>query len=61
MKKLITIDKLIHELEVVLREKPSWADAEVMVVANFLILKRGSETEAIDLEKNVKDYLKNSS
>jgi len=61
MKKLITADNLIHQLEVILREKPTWADAEVMVVANFLILKKGSEVETIDLEKDFNDYLKNSS
>lgn len=51
MKEKVTIDGLIHYLEVFLRENPSWSDAEVMVVAGFLIVKRGSVVKTIDLEK----------
>ena len=49
--KKITVDNLITQLEVFLRENPSWLDAEVMVVANCLIVKKSNEVRVIDLEE----------
>jgi len=49
--KKITVDNLVAHLEVFLRENPSWSDAEVMVVANCLIVKKSSEVRVIDLEQ----------
>lgn len=56
-----TVNKLIHHLEVFVRENPSWADADVMVVCNYLLLKKGTEIQTVDLEENFQDLLKNSS
>lgn len=57
----ITVDRLIHQLEVFLRENPSWDRAQVMVVANCLILKKGIEVRTVDLEEKITDLSKNSS
>ena len=48
---MVTVDKLIASLEAFLRENPSWDQAEVVVVANCLIVQRGSELRRVDLEE----------
>lgn len=53
--KKITVDNLIHHLEVFLRENPSWDEAEVMVVANCLIVKKGDDVRKVDLEKDFQE------
>jgi hypothetical protein len=50
-KDMVTVDKLIASLEAFLRENPSWDQAEVVVVANCLIVQRGSELRRVDLEE----------
>ena len=53
--KKITVDNLIHHLEVFLRENPSWAEAEVMVVVNHLIVRKGSDIRKVDLQEDSQD------
>jgi len=49
--KKITVDNLIARLEAFLRDNPNWADAEIVVVVNCLIVKKRGETRVVDLEE----------
>lgn len=44
----ISIDNLIHQLEVFLREYPDWQDADVVFAANYILFKKGKEFHLID-------------